>query len=81
MLLRDADMVLFVCVAFPKDFPHEAHPRQGVPPEPVSSVGGYRAGRGELKGYVDSPIPQWFRLKTDTKIQVRLTDIRSGELD
>ena len=44
MLLRDADMVLFVSVAFPKDLPHEAHPRQGIAPEPVSA-GSFSKGR------------------------------------
>ena len=36
--MKDSVLSLYVslCPAFPKDFQNEAHPRQGLPPEPVS---------------------------------------------
>jgi hypothetical protein len=56
--------------AFSKIFPHKAHPCQSFTPEPVSLT--YFAGSILfLMLFECRPIPQWFRLKTDTKIQVR----------
>ena len=56
--------------AFSKIIPHQAHPRQSFTPEPVSLT--LFAGLILfLMLFGCRPIPQWFRLKTDTKIQVR----------
>ena len=56
--------------AFSKIIPHKAHPCQSFTPEPVSLM--YFAGFDLfLMSSQRRPIPQWFRLKTDTKIQVR----------
>ncbi|OBZ70594.1 60S ribosomal protein L39 [Grifola frondosa] len=66
--LAELTGVICVKIAFPEDFPHEAHPREGVAPESVSR-GLESMCDASLKDVCESPIPQWFRLKSDTKIQ------------
>ena len=55
--------------AFPEDFPHQAHFGQGRQTKQVGKTGYEKMKRTDDGNY--RPIPQWFRLKTDTKIQVR----------
>ena len=66
-------------IAFSKDLPHKAHARQGRPPEQVRYNSVVRDEGERLIGSECRPIPQWFRLKSDTKIQVR-TPSASGAL-
>lgn len=54
--------------ALPKVIPYKTYSSQSVTPEPVSLL---LFGGGPVLMFEWRPIPQWFRLKSDTKIQVR----------
>jgi hypothetical protein len=62
-------------LAFPKIIPYKTHSGQGLTPEPVRPWL-FRCGPIRFHLILEyRPIPQWFRLKTDTKIQVRYSGV------
>ena len=74
-MLRGLYIDPFVCpcvlLAFSKIIPYKTHTGQSFTPEPVGLNFFYVFSTDLFLIFICRPIPQWFRLKTDTKIQVR----------